>query len=120
MHKRTSQRGLTILGFLFVAAVVVSCAMIGFRVAPSYIEYYSVEKALKRSLEETSDIQSPAQVRNAFQRFADTGYIDSVRGADIDVQKRGNEITASVSWTRKLPLVANVSLFLEFDASATR
>lgn len=120
MRKRTSQRGLTILGFLFVATVIVACAMIGFRVAPSYIEYYAVEKALKRSLEETREFQSPVEVRKAFQRFADSGYIDSVRGADIDVQKTGNEIIAYVSWTRKLPLVANVSLFLEFDASATR
>jgi hypothetical protein len=25
-----------------------------------------------------------------------------------------------VSWNRKLPMVANVSLFLEFEATATR
>jgi hypothetical protein len=29
-------------------------------------------------------------------------------------------VTASVSWTRKLPMVANVSLLLEFEATATR
>jgi hypothetical protein len=29
-------------------------------------------------------------------------------------------VTASATWTRKLPLVANVSLFLDFEASATR
>ena len=120
MRNRTSQGGLTILGFLFVAAVVVSCAMIGFRVAPSYIEFYSVQKALKRSLEETADFATPTELRNKFQRFADSGYIESVRGADVQMQKAGNEITAYVSWTRTLPLVANVSLLLDFDASATR
>ena len=41
-------------------------------------------------------------------------------GKDIEVTKTKNEITASVSWTRKLPMVANVSLLLDFDASATR
>jgi hypothetical protein len=46
MQMRTHERGLSMLGFLFVAAVVVVCAMIGFRVLPAYIEYYSVQKAL--------------------------------------------------------------------------
>jgi hypothetical protein len=114
------QRGISIIGFLFVAAVVVACAMIGFRVAPAYIEYYSVQRALQQSLEDTKDFQTPAELRRTFQKYADSGYIESVRGADIEVQKVGNEIVASASWTRKLHLVSNVSLFLEFEASASR
>ena len=34
--------------------------------------------------------------------------------------KEGNVVTASVAWTRILPLVANVSLYLEFEAKASR
>ena len=120
MQMRTRERGLSMLGFLFVAAVVVTCAMIGFRVLPAYIEYYSVQKALEKSLAEAKDLNSAAEIRKAFQRHADAGYIDSVSGRDIDVVKSKNEVTASVSWTRKLPMVANVSLLLEFDATATR
>jgi len=29
-------------------------------------------------------------------------------------------VTASVSWTRKLPMVANASILLDFEASATK
>jgi hypothetical protein len=43
-----------------------------------------------------------------------------VQPNDLELTRQGNEITATVAWTRKLPLVANVSLFLEFEASATR
>jgi Tfp pilus assembly major pilin PilA len=120
MRQRKRQRGLSMLGFLFVAAVVVTCVMIGFRVTPAYIEYYSVKKALEEALVNAKDLNSTAEVRNAFQRRADAGYIESVSGKDIEVTKTKNEITASVSWTRKLPMVANVSLLLDFDASATR
>ena len=120
MRNRSKQQGLTILGFLFVAAVIVACAMIGFRMAPSYIEYYSVQKALKQSLEDTKDFQTPTEVRRTFQKYADSGYVESVRGTDVEVQKIGNEIVVSASWTRTLPLIANVSLFLEFEASARR
>jgi Tfp pilus assembly major pilin PilA len=120
MQMRTRQRGLSMIGFLFVAAVVVTCVMIGFRVLPAYIEHYSVQQALEQSLAETKDLNSAAEIRKAFQKHADAGYIDSVSARDIDVVKSKNEVTASVSWTRKLPMVANVSLLLEFDASATR
>jgi Tfp pilus assembly protein PilE len=44
------QRGLTILGFMLVAAVVVVFAMVGFRVVPSYVEYFSVKKALEDTM----------------------------------------------------------------------
>jgi sensor histidine kinase regulating citrate/malate metabolism len=117
---RTRQRGLSILGFLFVAAVVIVVVMVGFRVMPAYIEYYSVRKALEQSLEDAKDLNSAAEIRNAFQRRADAGYIESVDGKDVEVTKMKNEITASVSWTRKLPMVANASILLEFEATATK
>ena len=120
MQMRTRQRGLTMIGFLFVAAVVVVVVMVGFRVMPAYIEYYSVEKALEKALVEAKDLNSPAEIRNAFQRVADAGYIESVSSKDIEITKSKNEVTASVSWTRKLPMVANASILLEFEATATK
>jgi Tfp pilus assembly major pilin PilA len=120
MRERTRQRGLTMLGFLFVAVVVVVCVMVGFRVTPAYIEYYSVQKALEQALVDAKDLNSAAQVRAAFQKRADAGYIESVQGRDIDVVKIRNEVTATATWTRKLPMVGNVSLLLDFEASATR
>jgi len=120
MHERQTQRGLSMIGFLFVAIVVVTVAMIGFRVAPAYIEYYSVNKALEKALYETKDLNSTMEIRKNFQKIADAGYIESVTEKDIEIVKNKNEITASASWTRKLPLVANASLLLDFEASATR
>ena len=120
MHERQTQRWLSMIGFIFVTVVVVICVMLGFRVTPAYIEYYSVTKALERALNETKDLNSAVEIRKSFQRFADAGYIESVNGKDIEIVKNKNEITASASWSRKLPLVANASLLLDFDASVTR
>jgi|SRR5215471_8926455 len=120
MEQRWRQGGLTLLSFLFVAVVVVVCVMIGFRVTPAYIEFYSVQKALQQALADARDINSTTEIRQAFQKRADAGYIESVQGSDIEVTRAKNEVTASATWTRKLPLVANVSLLLDFEASATR
>ena len=120
MRKRQRQSGLSLIGFLFVAAVVVSLALLGFRVAPSYIEYFSVMKILKQMMTESRDGVTLAEFRRDFDRRAGADYIESVRSGDVDLQKEGNTLTASASWTSTLHLFGNVSLLLDFEASASR
>ena len=120
MRQARTQSGLTMLGFLFVVAVALVVVIVGFRVMPAYIEYFSVQRALGDALSQTRELNNTAEIRKAFQKRVDSGYIESVSGRDLDVRKVGNEYVASVAWTRKLPLISNVSLLIEFDASATR
>jgi Tfp pilus assembly major pilin PilA len=121
MATRRRQRGLSIISFLFVAGVIAIVAMLGFRVAPAVIEYYSIKQALSDSLQEIRDPGSSIpDVRNAFRKKADAGYITSVRPSDIEITRDKNEVIATVSWSRNLHLIANASLLLEFEATAKR
>ncbi|MEO8752296.1 MAG: DUF4845 domain-containing protein [Casimicrobiaceae bacterium] len=113
------QRGLSMIGFLFVAVVVVSVALLAFRMMPSYIEFYTVQKALEAAVTEPAEVNT-ASVRRVMDRKLSADYVDSVNPRDVEVTKNGNVITASVSWQKKLPLLANVSLLLDFDASASK
>jgi Domain of unknown function (DUF4845) len=119
MHMGRRERGITLLGFVFVAIVVVTVALVGFRVLPAYIEYYSVQKALQTSLEE-SPTGNLSEIRRAFDRKLSASYVDSVRPTDIQVSRQGNVITASIEWQRVLHMVGNASILLEFDAKASR
>lgn len=120
MRNRARQSGITIIGFLFVAAVFLSLALIGFRVLPSYIEYFSVEKILHQILAGAPEGITLTEARRDFERRSGADYIDSVYASDIELTKQGNEITVSASWTKTLHLVGNVSLLLEFEASASK
>ena len=97
MRSRDRQSGITIIGFLFVAAVVLTFVMIGFRVLPSYIEYFSVEKTLRQVLTNARDGVTLAEFRKDFDLKASADYIDSVRGSDIELGKDGNQMVASAS-----------------------
>ena len=44
MHSQ--QRGLTMIGFLFVAVILVFMAMLAMKLVPAYIEFFSVKKIL--------------------------------------------------------------------------
>jgi len=120
MRNRATQSGITIIGFLFVAAVLLTVAIIGFRVLPSYIEYFSVEKILRQVLDGARNGASLAEVRRDFETRSGADYVESVHASDVELTKEGNEITLSAAWTRTLHLVGNVSLLLEFEASATK
>jgi hypothetical protein len=120
MPGRRHQSGLSIIGFIFVAAVVVSLALLGFRVTPSYIEYFAVEKTLRQTLAGSDDQVTLTQFRRDFDLKASADYIDSVRSSDVELTHDGNRLVASASWTVTLPLFGNVSLLLDFNASATK
>jgi hypothetical protein len=61
-----------------------------------------------------------AEARKSFDRRAGADYVESVSPADIELTKSGNVITISASWTTTLHLFGNVSLLLDFNASASK
>jgi Tfp pilus assembly protein PilV len=113
------QRGISMVGFLFVAAVLLIVALLAFRMIPSYIEFYTVQRALEDALTETND-PTQATVRRSVERKLNADYVEAVTAKDVQVAKSGNNITASASWEKKLPLVHNVSLVMEFNATASK
>ena len=107
-------------GFLITAIVAVAVVMIAFRMVPPYIEYFTVKKIMAKTLEDSKPGFSLYQFRRDFDLKASADYIDSVQGSDIQVAKDGNALVATASWTRTLHLIGNVSLLLEFEATATK
>ena len=120
MNTRRRQQGLTITGFIFVAIFAMLVVMIGFRMVPAYIEWYTVQKVMANTLATSKEGFTLYQFRRDFDLKAAADYIDSVRGSDVEVVKEGNQLVATASWTKVLHLVGNVSLLLEFDASAKK
>jgi hypothetical protein len=114
-------RGLTIIGFLLVAAVVVIFAMVGFRVIPSYIEYYSVRKALDDTMRGGSaDPNNPSAFRAELARRLQTSYVEDVKAADVILQRSGTQVTAELAWERRLHMFGNMYILLEFEATSAR
>lgn len=118
---RERQSGLTIIGFLLLAAVVVIFAMVGFRVVPSYVEYFSVKKALEDTVRGGSaDPNNPAPFRRELERRLQTGYVENVKAADANITRNGSQITVEMAWERRLHMFGNASILLEFEASVSR
>jgi hypothetical protein len=113
------QRGISFIAFIFLAFFVAAAAILGFKVTPVYIEYYTIKKILLSTAKDAADA-SPVEIRKLFDKRLSADYVDSVDGKDLEITKEEGHIVLSVGYTKKLPLVANVSLLFDFQTSARR
>lgn len=113
------QRGITFVGMVLLAIVVVIVAVIGLKIVPAYIDYFTIKKELSEMVHDP-DLRnaSVAEIRSSFDRRASIDSITEVAGSDIDVSREGGGLTLTTSYSQKIHLFGNVSLYIDFVASA--
>ncbi|HQR04744.1 MAG: DUF4845 domain-containing protein [Proteobacteria bacterium] len=113
------QHGVSLIGLLFVGAVIAAVAMVGMKVFPAVSEYTAIVRAIKATAADPAlKDGSVEDIRRAYNKRAEVDYIESVKGDDLDITKDNGHIVISASYSRKIPLFANVSLVLDFDSSS--
>jgi len=116
---KQSQRGLTMFGFLFVAAVFIAIAMLAMKLVPAYIEFFSVKKILSTMGQEAElKSKSNGDIRTDFGRRAGVGYVTVVKPEDITIDRHGGVPVISADYAFRTKLVGNVSLVVDFSASS--
>jgi hypothetical protein len=111
------QRGLSLIGLLITSAVLVFFALIGFKLLPSYIEYWTVQRIIS-DISRSPEIrgESARAVQGAFDRRATIDNVNSVKGSDLEVSKTGDGFQIVASWSTRVPLFGNVNACLDFEA----
>jgi len=112
-----SQRGITLIGMVVVCIVIVIVAILGLKVAPAYIEYLTIRKAIV-AIARANSKSTVAEVRYAFQLRSAIDSIDAIGPGDLEVTKEGNDIVVSVAYPKRIPLFGNVSVVIDFAASS--
>ena len=123
MHRacalQTQQRGLTMVGFLFVAFVLVMVAMLGMKLFPAYLEFFSVKKILA-TMGQDSDLKSKSngEIRNDFIKRAGVNYVTAIKPEDLSIDRRNGVAVITADYTFRTKLVGNISLVVDFSASS--
>lgn len=108
------QRGITLVGLIFILAILGAIGVLGLKVVPTVVEYASVKKAVAGARDSGKTIP---EIRAAFDRQADVGYIESVTGKDLEIYKDGDDIQIDFAYSKKIPLFGPASLLLEYAGS---
>lgn len=115
---RHSQRGLGMMGIMMVCIVLVLGAIGGLKVAPAYIEYGQVKKAVAGVAGGPDARGTVADIRKAFDKRAQVDDIQAVGGADLEITKEGGQVVISFAYQKKVPLFGNVSILFDFAGSS--
>jgi Tfp pilus assembly major pilin PilA len=115
---RKNQLGISLIGLMAGIAVVIAIAMIGLKLAPSYIEFFAVKKAVNALASESRGGASVNEIRKSFDQRATIDAIESVKGSDLEVTKDGGVVVVSATYRKEIPLVANMGVYIEFNASS--
>lgn len=114
------QQGATVLGMLFIAALVGSGLILAAKLVPAYLEFMSVKKILS-SMATSGDLKtmSPKELQASFFKRADVGDVKNVKPEDLTVSREGNASVITVEYAVKVPVVANISACMDFTASSS-
>ncbi len=117
--KRT-QRGMTLLSFVIVLAVVGFALYLVMKLFPMYQEYWSVKQALK-GLQQESGIanQDPRKIEDLFFRRLYISYSENVKPENVDLKRneKGGGWKMDVQYEVRKPLVGNLDVVGKFHAT---
>ncbi len=115
---RRGQRGITLLGFIIVLAVVGVFAYVGFKLFPMYQEYYAVKSALK-GLASEADIGNtdPGRIQTMLLRRLDMSYSQNVKKEHIKIDRGDGGWVITVQYEVRKPLIANLDVVGKFNAT---
>ncbi|CDI01858.1 conserved hypothetical protein [Candidatus Competibacter denitrificans Run_A_D11] len=81
------QRGMTVIGMLLLIIVIAFIALIGMKVVPMYIQYYSIKSTVESIRKEPQLAQMSAQdIHNGIQKRFDIGYVENIKASDLKVR----------------------------------
>ena len=113
---RQQQRGMSLIGLIFVGLIVVFLLILGSKVVPAVVEYIAIERAVQKIKNEGTTVRD---IQTAFERHRTIDDITSITAADLDITKEGDKIVISYAYQKKIPILDNVSLVIDF-AGTTR
>ena len=113
------QQGIGFIGLMFIFAVAGVVLLLGLKLVPVYIEFFSVKKivaAIGKSEEAKSG--TVADIRKSFSRRAVIDNIQAVTGDDLEVTKEGGETVVVAIWQHKVALFPGYTLLVDFSVSS--
>ena len=116
-----AQRGITLTGFLVFAFIGVAMLLLGFKIGPSYAEFYSIQKILRTMAAEPSlQAATRGEINSAFNNRATIENIKVITYDDLEVSKDGGKLTISAAYSVRVPLFHNLSACMDFKPSSER
>jgi Tfp pilus assembly major pilin PilA len=110
------QQGMTFIGLLCVLALAGVVVYAGIRLAPLYLNYMKVAKAMDAvATEIKGDNPDPGAIRGLIDRHFTIDDPTGVDAKDVEITKDDGGVQMHIAYDDSAPYVANVSLTVHFE-----
>lgn len=107
----SGQRGISLIGLVFVAGVLAMTGVVAAQVFPTVLEFMAVEKAVQRA----AAGQSVAEIRSIFEKATAIDDIKSITAKDLEITKEGDKVVVTFSYEREIHLAGPGYLTLKYQ-----
>ncbi|MEM0953987.1 MAG: DUF4845 domain-containing protein [Pseudomonadota bacterium] len=115
LHRRYSQRGISILGILIVLALLSFFLTVAIRLAPTFLEGRSVKTAIDSVAEASNSKESLRDVSRRLTNTFNTNRIEGIKPTDVKVYRDQGKIIIDARYEKRTPLFNNVDAILMFN-----
>ncbi|CAN7204792.1 DUF4845 domain-containing protein [Pseudomonas sp. LjRoot71] len=117
MKSAHSQKGMSILSWLMVLALVAFFASAAFKVLPHYFDYMSMEKLITSV--ETDKAANIRSINEFYSHVSKGMQVNSIRDLNLQdalkIKVENNEFKAHLKYEKREPLIQNIDLVVRFD-----
>ncbi|MFM9880636.1 MAG: DUF4845 domain-containing protein [Burkholderiaceae bacterium] len=113
LGNKFKQRGVSLIGILFVGGVLVGAGAVGIQVMPTYLEYQTISSTVKKI-----SGNSVGEIRVLFDKAAQINDIKAITGKDLDVTKDGDKFTVKFAYDKEIHLAGPAYLVIKYAGSS--
>ena len=118
MHR---QKGVTLSGFILWAVLFIFIALLGFKIGPPYVEFFTIKKQLQAiAADPAMRTGNRREIEDAFMKRGMIEDMTSVTPKDLVIAKEGDGVVISAEYTVCRPVVYNLRACMDFAPTSKR
>ena len=109
-------KGISVLGILFYALLIIFTVVIGIRLVPVYLDDMAVTDAMKAlsTMEGMQHFSTP-KLKDAFERKLQTNFMSEMPKDAIKLEKKDDRYELTIAYERRVHLLGNVDAVVVFN-----
>ena len=114
---QSKQRGVTVIGWLFLLLPIAVVGYAGIRLAPVYLNYMKISRSLDELSSELHAEDSPnvTMIRTALGKHLDIQSVTYPDLKDFEIRRDGAVWIVQSTYDETAPLFSNIAMVVSFD-----
>ncbi len=114
---KLQQRGVSLIGMLFVGVVLAFTGVIGAQVFPTVLEYQAILKATNKVAAQGGTVP---EMRASFDKAQNVDDFKAIMGKDLDITKNGDKVVINFAYTKEIHIGGPAYLLLKYAGSNSK